>query len=145
LTSPTELLVSATPVGTYDFSYAAFATYPSLVSQGGLGILVYTNGQKVFTASNIATLWSFSGINQFTGFSGSGNYSDAVVSAGSPTSFRQNLAPVAFMVNPGVTYELWMWCWVACANMPSGTAFLSDIRCTMPLVILDGGPPPVIN
>jgi hypothetical protein len=140
LTSPKPLLASVTPTGSYDFSYVSLDNYPSLASQGGLGLLVYANGEALTT--RLAVLWTVSGISQFMGNKGSGSYADAVAAE---TSFGPiRLAPVLLNMTPDVTYEVWMWCWVICQNS-SGKAFMSYVKCTIPLVMLDAGPPLVIG
>lgn len=142
LSSPNPALVSVTPVGTYDFSWVSFDNYPALRSRGGLGILAYAGGNPTPLVVRQATLWSVSGVSQFSSNGGSGNYADAVAVM---TDFGPiRLAPILFNMSPGISYEVWMWCWQIGQN-EQGTAFLSFLRCNIPLVLIDAGPPIIIH
>jgi hypothetical protein len=142
LSSPTEVLASVTPEGTFDFAWVSFDNYPSLLSRGGLGILVYEGGNPTPLLVRQAVLWSLSGVSQFSSDKGSGQYADAVAAM---TSFGPvRLAPALINMRPGVSYEVWMWCWTVGQNQ-KGTAFLSDVRCNIPVVLVDAGPPIVIH
>jgi len=142
LSSPNPVLASVTPQGTFDFAWVSFDNYPSLLSRGGLGILVYASGNPNPLVVRQAVLWTVSGVSQFAGNSGSGQYADAVAAM---TDFGPiRLAPALINMNPGVSYEVWMWCWTVGQNQ-QGTAFLSDVRCKIPVVLVDAGPPLIIH
>jgi hypothetical protein len=142
LSSPSLVLASVTPMGTYDFSWTSFDNYPNLRSRGGLGILVYGNGDPNPLVVRQAVLWTLSGVSQFSGNKGSGQFADAVAVM---TDFGPiPLAPVLFNMNPGATYEVWMWCWQVAQN-EKGTAFLNALQSHMPAVLIDAGPPIVIH
>ena len=64
-------------MGTYDFSWASFDNYPNLHSRGGLGILVYGSGDPNPLVVRQAVLWTLSGVSQFSGNKGSGQFADA--------------------------------------------------------------------
>ena len=142
LSSPTPALVSVTPMGTYSFNWSSFENYPTLLSRGGLGILAYANGNPNPVVTRQAVLWSVSGVSQFTGNGGSGNFADAI--ALQTTFGPVHIAPVLFNMNPSDSYEVWMWCWQVGHNQ-SGTAFLSVVQCKIPLILIDAGPPIVIR
>ncbi len=142
LSSPTALLASVTPQGTYDFSWASFENVPDLRSRGGLGVLVYRNGGPDPLVVRQAVLWTLNGVSQFTSNRGSGQFADAVAAM---TGFGPvRLAPVVFNMNPGDTYEVWMWCWMVGQN-ESGKAFLNVLECRIPAVLIDAGPPIIIH
>ena len=142
LSSPNPVLASVTPQGNFDFAWVSFDNYPSVSSRGGLGILVYAAGNPNPLLVRQAVLWSVSGVSQFSSNSGSGQYADAVAVM---TDFGPiRLAPALFNMDPGVSYEVWMWCWTVGQNQ-QGTAFLSDVRCNIPVVSVDAGPPIIIH
>ena len=142
LSSPTPVLVSVIPQGTYNFSWGSFENLPDLRSRGGLGILVYRNGNPDPLVSRQAVLWTVSGVSQFTGNTGSGQYADAVAVM---TDFGPiRLAPVLFDMNPGDTFEVWMWCWTVGQN-ESGHAFINALQCRIPAILIDAGPQIIIH
>jgi len=142
LTSTQAALASIKPMGAYEFSWVSFDNYPSLRSRGGLGILVYGGGDPAPLLSRQAVLWTLSGVSQFAGNKGSGQYADAVAFQ---TSFGPvPLAPILINMSPNVTYEVWMWCWLVGQNQ-QGTAFLNVIECKIPFVLIDAGPPIIIK
>lgn len=81
LSSPTHVLAAVTPIGTYDFSWAAFGALPRLRSRGGLGMLVYRNTDPRPLVEKQAVLWNLTGVTQVASGQGSGRFRDAVATS----------------------------------------------------------------
>jgi hypothetical protein len=138
------LLTSITPQGTFDFSWVSFDNYPTLQSRGGLGLLVYANAEPTPIVQHQSVLWSLSGVTQFSSGQGSGRFADATVPSGGPFG-PIAMAPVIINMLPGVNYEVWMWVWYVAHYGVANPAFLSFVRCKLPLVQLNAGPPIIIH
>jgi hypothetical protein len=139
LSSTEPLLTSVIPQGVFDFSWASLDNYPSLRSRGGLGILVYENANPAPVLERQSVLWSVAGVSQFTGGQGSGRFADATMPSAPFGPIP--LAPAVINMLPGRSYELWMWVWQVAHYGVASPAFLSFLRCKMPLVQVDAGPP----
>lgn len=141
LSSPRRFSVAVTPLGGYDFNWFAVENLPRLRSRGGMGVTVYANNDPSPVHSRQPVLWSLSGATKFTGGSGSGRVADA---ASPPVGFGPvPLAPVMLELDPSVRYLVWVWCWQT-KNIDADE-FLAFLRFSMPLVMIDAGPPLILK
>ncbi len=141
LSSPERLSAAITPMGSYDFSWAAFQDIPSLRSRGGLGITVYVNENPQPILSRQALLWSTSGATLLSGETGTGRIEDA----SSPSGLGPvRLAPIYLDTGPDLRYLVWVYCWQV-NQIPTDSSFISIITMNMPFVNVNAGPLNVIH
>lgn len=142
LRSPQRVFVTVTPHGGYRYSWASFSDNPRLASAGGLGTVVYRGSQIEPGTHRNAVLWNLRGAAAFTGDTGGGAFTDAVV--GGPTfpqpTFRHALVPVRFTMEANTTYQFWIWGWqrnTAIRNTP----FLAFLNLKVPAISVTMEPP----
>lgn len=138
LTSQTEVDVSITPRGDYNFSWLSLADAPGWRSFGGLGITIYSNGDPQPVFSRQARLWDIRGAHAWQGGTGSGAFAEAA-NPGVPGGFGPvPLAPVIVRLQPGRRLLVWVWSWQVSNRTEKTIAFLS-IR--VPAVTICASPP----
>lgn len=143
LQAPNEpSLVSIVPHGTYNFSVTAFADLPFLRSRGGMGVVVYTDGEQQPTLARQPVLWSVSGANKLQGTSGSGKIADAASPAFGLGTVP--LAPILVNMVPGSRYQVWVWCWQV-MHGSENDPFFATLSFNMPFVAISAGPPVLIR
>lgn len=164
LSSPTASDVSVTPQGAYDFVWLMGvdegweAAFPAeLFSQGGLGITVYANEDKLPLLSRRARLWDhrapFSSgpvliINKKlywlpTGDRQQGSIASAAVAPTPGMLSPTPLAPILLRLTPGTRYLIWVWCWQVCRLPKPGSDhyYRNFFYAHMPAVTVCAGPP----
>ncbi len=137
LTTNEPVLAAITPQGDYNWNWAAFTNLPFVRSSGGLGITVYTDGAPEPTLNRQPVLWSISGPAQFAGDKGSGRIADAASPAFGLGTLP--LAPALLNMNPGSTYQVWVWCWQT-SQSTKNTGFWAYLSFFMPFVTIEAGP-----
>lgn len=142
LTSQSEVDVSITPAGEYEFSWISVADAPDWRSFGGLGITIYTDGDPQPVFSSLARLWDVRGAHAWQGGAGSGAFADAA-NPGVPGGFGPSrLAPVIVRLRPGRRLLVWVWSWQV-SNRAEGALALLFMR--VPAVTVCASPPVVIR
>lgn len=142
LTSPSEVDMSITPQGRYQFSWLSAVDAPGWRSFGGLGMTIYADGsaQPVFTRQ--VRLWDVHGAGVLQGGTGEGDFASAA-SPAFPGSFGPvPLAPVVVRLQPGRRLLVWMWSWQV-SNRVEGT--LAFLTMKVPAVKLCPSPPLVLH
>ncbi|WP_421742653.1 hypothetical protein [Cellulomonas sp.] len=142
LTSPTEVDVSITPAGEYEFSWFAAADAPGWRSFGGLGITIYSDGDPQPVSSRQVRLWDVRGAHLLQGGTGNGTIAGAA-SPVIPGGFGPvPLAPVIVRLQPGRRLLVWVWSWQVSNRVEGTIAFLSM---RVPAVTICASPPLVIR
>lgn len=142
LTSQTEVDVSITPAGDYEFSWISVADAPGWRSFGGLGITIYSDGDPQPVFSRQVRLWDIRGAHAWQGGTGSGAFADAA-NPGVPGGFGPiRLAPVIVRLQPGRRLLVWVWSWQV-SNRAEGTLAFLSMR--VPAVSVCASPPVVIH
>ena len=142
LESPTEVDVSITPAGDYQFSWFALADAPDWRTFGGLGITIYSDGDPQPVFSRQVRLWDVRGAHLLQGGTGSGAFSTAANPV-VPGGFGPiPLAPVIVRLQPGRRLLVWVWSWQV-SNRVEGTVSFLSMR--VPGVTICASPPLVIH
>lgn len=135
----TEVDVTITPRGTYSGRVAAFAADRDWACSAGLGLTVYLDRRTTPALSREASLWSFTGAEQFTGRNVDGSFADAP-SAG--VLGPSPLAPVLVHARPRQRVLVWAWAWLLSSGADSGSLAFLNVDLTR--VDVCPGPPLVI-
>jgi hypothetical protein len=144
VSSPDVLTVALTPQGDYDFSWFSVNAAPALRSRGGMAITVYQNGNPTPIEDRRAVLWNVSGVGPWSGQHGTGRIADAASPAWGFGPVP--IAPVYVSTAPGRRFLVWVWCWqINQLIPPTGSGFLAMMRCKMPAVAVNAGPPIIIH
>lgn len=132
-------MASVMPVGTWNFDVASLDNYPTLRSQGGMGMVVYESGTAQPLRHNHAVLWALNGgTHMGQGLHGNGRISDITVASApfGPVPF----APLYFNVQANRRYEVWVWVWQQ-ASLPPHAAFLAFLTAKIGLMAASIAPP----
>ena len=138
LSSPVKASVRFSPVAPFSYTWTHFPFRGPTSGKGGVGVLAYCNEDKQPFLENGVLLWNDSRDFPAPIASGSG---DSFVSAALPRY-------VLMMMEPGNTYLVWVWCWEMAHNSTTDGhegLVLDEIRCTVPFIVVDAGPPPHIG
>ena len=135
LSSAVAAAVSFRPVVPFRYLWVNSATQAACSSRGGLGMLVYRNGEATPLIDRQHVLWS--------------DYRDAYspLAKGSDDGyFATEFSPgdLLLPVEAGDSFRIWIWCWsTAHAVNSAGKVALSTgfIECRMPFIVVDTGPP----
>jgi hypothetical protein len=135
LSSPVRAAVRFSPIVPFSYYWMNWPFSGPASSQGGVGVLAYANKDTQPFIDKRAVLWH--------------DWRDypmpiARDDGGDFFATTPPLGDILLQVEPGNTYQMWMWCWgmghsVSDADRASTT--LSEIRCRMPFVVVDAGPP----
>lgn len=133
ISSPTSVFTTVTFHGTYKFNWTSFDDRPRLSVSGGLGTCIYKGSDAAPALVRRSTLFTVRGPRAFTGEQGEGQLSTVRTSPSgpSPNTFASYLLPVSLLMEPSVTYSIWLWCWHAAVGT-TGAPFVSFVTCDVP-------------
>lgn len=142
ISSPTQVFATVTFHGTYKFNWVSLDDRPDLRVSGGLGACLYKGNDAAPALVRRSTLFTVRGPRAFAGDQGSGQLSSVLVgpSGPSPNTFASYLLPVSLLMEPSVTYAVWLWCWHAAVGT-TGAPFLSFVTCDVPAVTVSTSEP----
>jgi len=140
LESNTELDITFTPLGDYDFSAFTTENRPELRCRGGLGITAFEDGDAVF--SRTVQLFVFNSPHGFTGVHGEGLIADAASPTVAGMFGPVTLAPVFLRLHPGRRLQVWVWAWILTEGAQGVWA---SLMFKMPAARICAGPPVIVH
>lgn len=127
--------ISFRPVVPFNYLWLNSAMQAPCSSRGGLGLLVYRNGESTPFLDRRRVLWD--------------DHRDAYAPLGKDSGdgyFGTEFSPgdVLLQAEAGDTFRIWMWCWaIAHSVSTANKVALSSgyVACRMPFIVVDAGPP----
>jgi hypothetical protein len=137
ISSPTQRPVSIRPFVPSDFGYSFWSLWYSSNSRGGYGMVVYDGAGNIVPGTlQQPEIWDRTAMNDdYTHIDGS-DYLQGHLTNGE----------VAFTMNPGETYQVWVWVWGHgdCSGIVFSDIFGNDygsycdfsLTATMPFIVI---------
>jgi hypothetical protein len=169
--APVKSLVSVSPEAPVQYYWSntpySGSGSSSSTSSGGVGLLAYLNGNQTPSRVDRATLWSDSRAEaNVSAWDPNAKYRSGLSPLGYPSidwveayhegsdfiapALRWATGTPSFLltISPGDMVLVWTFCWTSARIQTSGgllTRTQSEIRATMPFVVIDSSPAPAIR